>query len=367
MSDTIDRFTVYPVAIPLRHAYRDATRVETHSRDVVVRIGSSDGAVGWGAGTPRHVPTGETQVGAVHVLERLLRDAVLGRDPDDLPALGHAIASAIPGNEAAKAAVEIAVHDLAARRADRSVAELLGGVVRTEMATLDILPLEAPHLVAALAVEARERFGTIRFKIKVDRDVGLGVERVAAVRAAIPEATLVVDANGAWDVPTAQEAIRRLASLGVSVMEQPVPGHQLEELAEVTRTSPISVGADESVRPEFVDRLIAIRGAHVLNVKITREGGLRPAMAVAEAATAAGLQVVVGSVVQNGLVDAACAHFFAALPVVAYNESGKSPAWHERDIVTGLRVEAGLVHLPTGPGLGVTVDEDAIRAFRPTD
>src|SRR6187551_1145442 len=104
MPGVIDRFDVHPVAVPLDHPYRDATRVETHSRDVYVRIGTSDGAFGWGAGTPRHVPTGETQVGAVHVLERILREAVFGLDIDDEAAVERAITGAIPGNEAAKAA-----------------------------------------------------------------------------------------------------------------------------------------------------------------------------------------------------------------------------------------------------------------------
>jgi muconate cycloisomerase len=190
---------------------------------------------------------------------------------------------------------------------------------------------------------------------------------VAAVHAALPDAMLVVDANGAWDVATALGAIARLVPFWVAVVEQPVPGHRLDALAEVTAASPTPIAADESVRPEFVERVIAARAANVLNVKITREGGLHPAVGVARAATAAGLSVVCGSVVQTGLVDAACAHFFASLDAVAYNESGKSTAWHGRDIVTGLRIEAGRIHVPTGPGLGVEVDEEAVRAFRPTD
>jgi muconate cycloisomerase len=367
VSARIDRFDVFPVAVPLDHEYRDATRVETHSRDVLVRLGSSDGVTGWGAGTPRRFPTGETQVGAVHVLEAILRDAVMGRDAEDLDGLHAALDAAIPGNEAPKAAIDIAVHDLLGRRAGLSVAELLGGRRRESMATLDILPIEPPARMVEIALDLHDRLGTNAFKLKIDADVAAGVERVAAVRDALPDAMLVVDANGAWDVATALAAIEALEAYAVAVVEQPVPGHRIEDLAAVTARSRTRIGADESVRPEFVARVIATKAAHVLNVKVTREGGLRPARAVALAATAADLEVVCGSVVQTGLVDAACAHFFASLEAVAYNESGKSPAWHARDIVTGLRVEGGRIHVPTGPGLGVEVDEDAVRAFRPTD
>ena len=208
----------------------------------------------------------------------------------------------------------------------RSVAAMLGVPKRTELPTLDILPIEPPDRMAELALELRERIGTERFKLKIDADVAAGLERVAAVRAALPEAMLVVDANGAWDVATARSAVEKLARYQVAVVEQPVPGHRVDELAAVRRDSPIPIAADESARPEFVDWLIATRACDLVNLKITREGGFRPALAVAESARAAGIQVIVGSVVQTGLVDAACAHLFAVLPEVAYNESGKAPA-----------------------------------------
>jgi muconate cycloisomerase len=135
----------------------------------------------------------------------------------------------------------------------------------------------------------------------------------------------------------------------------------------VTARSPIPIAADESAQPAFVDRLIAIRAAHVVNVKLTREGGFGPALDVAQRATDAGLDVVCGSVVQGSLVDAACAHLFAVLPGLVYNESGKGPAWHREDVATGLRVGEGLVHVPEGPGLGMEIDITAVRRLRPTD
>lgn len=356
---------VHPVAIPLSHPYRDATRVETHSRDVLVRLVDSDGAWGWGAATPRHFPTGETLPGTVHVLDEVLRPVVLGADldGDGLSVLHRTLEAAIPGHHAAKAAVDVAAHDLVARRRGVPVHVLLGEQVRHAMPALDILPLEDPERMGEIATSLRDRFGTASFKVKIDADVPLGVARVAAVRAAIPDATLVVDANGAWSVTQALDACERLAPYRLRVVEQPTPGPDLDALAAVTAASPIPIAADESAQPVFVDRLIAIRAADVVNVKLTREGGLLPALDVARRATAAGMDVVVGSVVQDVLVDAACAHLFAVLPQVAYNESGKGPAWHPQDVARGLRVADGLVHVPDGPGLGVEVDEEAVRRF----
>jgi L-alanine-DL-glutamate epimerase-like enolase superfamily enzyme len=363
----IERFEVHPIAIPLVHPYRDSTRVETHSRDVLVHLISDDGTEGWGAGTPRRFPTGETQVGTVHVLERVLADIVLGADAADPSSLWTAMERAIPANFAAKVAVDTALHDLLGRTRGVPVHRLLGEQQRTEMPTLDILPLESPDRMAAIAADLHVRFGTRAFKIKIDRDIDAGVQRVEAVRAAVPDAMLVVDANGAWSVEQALAACERLARLELRVLEQPTPGNDLDALAEVTRQSPIPIAADESAQPAFVDRLIATRAAHVVNVKLTREGGFGAALDVARRAHAAGMDVVCGSVVQSSLVDAACAHLFAVLPAVAYNESGKGPAWHSEDVAMGLRLQDGIVHVPDGPGLGMAVDAAAVRRLRPTD
>jgi L-alanine-DL-glutamate epimerase-like enolase superfamily enzyme len=363
----IERLEVHPIAIPLLHPYRDATRVEWHSRDVLVRLVAEDGAAGWGAGTPRRFPTGETQVGTVHVLERVLAEVIIGRDPADTAGMLGAMESAIPGNYAAKAAVDIAVHDLLARARGVPVHALLGERLRETASSLDILPLGPPARMAAHAAELHDRLGTRAFKVKIDQDVAAGIDRVEAVREAVPDAMLVADANGVWSIEEAIDACELLAMSGVRVVEQPTPGHDIDALAEVTRRSPIAIAADESAQPIFVDRLIAMRAANVVNVKLTREGGFGPALSVARRATAAGLEVVCGSVVQGSLVDAACAHLFAVMPTLAYNESGKAPAWHAEDVAVGLRVADGLVHVPTAAGLGVEVDPAAVRRLRPTD
>jgi len=364
----IERVEVHPVAIPLSRPYRDSTRVETHSRDVLVRLVTNEGAEGWGAGAPRSFPTGETQHGLVAVLERVLAGVVIGNDPFAIEAIHEQMAQAVAGNHAAKAAIDIALHDLVGRLLGRPVHDLLGGRLRESMPTLDILPLDTPERMAETAVELRGTIGTRAFKVKMDADLEVGTRRVAAIRDAVGvDAMLVVDANGAWTVKEALDACRRLEPYGVDVVEQPTPGHDLDALAEVTRRSVLPVGADESVVPELIGRLLATRAADVVNVKLTREGGFAPSRRVAGAARILGLGVVCGSVVQSALIDAACAHFFASTPGIVYNESGKGPAWHARDVVTGLRVEAGLVYVPTGPGLGVDVDVDAVRALRPVD
>lgn len=362
----IRRVDVHPVAIPLSHPYRDATRLETHSRDVLVRLVTDDGAEGWGAAAPRLMPTGETQVGTTHLLEDLLGPLLIGTDPFEIEAAHQKMSRAVAGNHAAKAAIDIALFDLIGRVLGRPVHDLLGGRLRSSMSALDILPIDEPARMAELAVRLGETTGTAAFKIKIDADLSLGIARIAAIReAAGADAMLVVDANGAWTVKESVNACRALEAYDVTVVEQPTPGDDLDALAEVTARTTVRISADESARPELVGRLLAQRGADLVNVKLTREGGLLPARRVAAAAQLHGIGVIAGSVVQNALLDAACAHFFAATPGIVYNESGKSPSWHVEDVAVGLVVRDGLVYVPEGPGLGVTVDEAAVRRMRP--
>ena len=106
------------------------------------------------------------------------------------------------------------------------------------------------------------------------------------------------------------------------------------------------------------------RAADIVNIKVNREGGLLNCKKVAALIETHGIEGMCGSVIHSALNDAACAHLFASTPAIVYNESGKAPAWHEADIITGFQVKGGMVKVPEGPGLGVEVNEKALERFR---
>lgn len=359
--DRIARVDVYGVEIPLSHPYRDATRTETSSRDALVCITTGDGAIGWGAGAPRRVPTGETLESTFAVL-REIAPLLLNADPFAIAALHLRLRRALPFNHAAICAIDLAVHDLVGRLLGRPVYDLLGGLVRDTMPAFELLPLDSPERMAELGAEARER-GIRTFKVKVDADVITGLERVARLRRAVSDATIIVDANTSWVPAEAVVACRSFAAEGVTIVEQPVAAWDLDGLAFVRGRAGVRIAADESMRPDYLPELVRRRVVDVMNIKLNREGGLLPAKHIAAVAEVTGFEVIAGSVVQNALLDAACAHFFASTPVVGYNESGKAPAWHPADIAHGLVVADGVVHVPEGPGLGVTVDLQAVSRF----
>ncbi|MFP6869776.1 MAG: mandelate racemase/muconate lactonizing enzyme family protein [Nitrospinota bacterium] len=363
----IERIEAFPVSIPLNHTYKDANRIETHSRDVVVKISASGGAVGWGAGSPRTFPTGETQASAIKVLEEILLPLLGGKDPFELEAIHREMGAAIPFHFAPKSAIDCALYDLQGRVLDQPVYNLLGGKIRDEMPSFDILPLETPEITAEIASAARAE-GTMAFKIKMNRDLKTSVARVRAVREAVGgEAMLVVDANTTWTSKLAISACSMIEEYDITMVEQPVSGHDIDGMEFITRNTRVRICADESMRPDYMAELMRRRAADVVNIKVNREGGLLPCKKAAAMAEMHGIEGLCGSVIQGVLIDAAAAHLFASTPGIIYNESGKAPAWHDLDIATGLRVENGMVKVPEGPGLGVEIDEKVLRKFLSAD
>ncbi len=361
--DHIEKAEIYPIALPLNHPYKSATRTATHSQDVIVKLITSDGASGWGAAALRPYPTGESLASAVKVLEEYLVPVVQGENPFDREKILHKMDAAIAFHHSPKAAVDCALHDLIGRLLGCPVYDLLGGKVRDEMPSFDILPLESPERTAELAAEAAGA-GVTALKVKMNRDVRTSVARVSAARRALgDEATLVVDANMSWTPKLAVQVCAKIEEFDIAMVEQPVPGNDLDGLEFVTKNTRVPICADESMRPDYIAELARRRAADIVNIKVNREGGLLNCKKVAAVVEIHGMEGLCGSVVHSALNDAACAHFFASTPCIVYNESGKAPAWHEADIVTGFRVERGKVVVPDGPGLGVEVDEAALKRY----
>lgn len=359
----IEKIELFPVAIPLNHPYKSATRTATHSEDIVVKI-TCEGVSGWGGAPLRSFPTGETLKSAYQILDEYLVPAVADCNPFDRERIVHRMEKAIPFHYSPKAAIDCAVHDLLGRMLGCPVYDLLGGKIRDEMPAFDILPLESPERTAELAAQSMA-LGITSFKVKMNRDTKTSIARVAAAReAAGDEAHIVVDANMSWTPKLAVQMCARIEEYGITMLEQPVPGNDLDGLEFVNKNTRIPICADESFRPDYLAEIARRRAADIVNLKVNREGGLLHAKKAAALIEIHGIEGICGSVIHSALNDAACAHLFASTPSIVYNESGKAPAWHDEDIVTGFEAEGGVVKVPEGPGLGVEVNEEAVHKFR---
>jgi L-Ala-D/L-Glu epimerase / N-acetyl-D-glutamate racemase len=339
------------VSIPLYRPFVTAVRRTDHVESVLVQVRDTDGRCGWGEASHNPRVTGETSASVVAAIDAGLRDAVLGREPLDLAATSQAIASAVHGNASAKAAVDVAVHDLAARQAGVPLRVFLGGT-RSSIPTDVTLSVGDASELGEEAVRRRyEGFDILKVKLDGRDDL----QRLRAIRdGAGPGMRMRVDANQAW---TPQQAISLITAmededLPVELVEQPVPAGDLDGLARVTQHVVTPILADESVRTASDVIEIARRGAaDLVNLKLAKCGGLGPARAFLSVADACGLGVVIGSMLESHVACGAAAQLAAACEHVP--DLDPPYLLRRSPVVGGMRTDGPSLILPDAPGSGI--------------
>lgn len=343
------------VSAPLHTPFVTALRQATVARSLLVEITDSDGRSGWGEAPENWQVTGESMAGAQACCTGPLAAAVVGRDPDDLTTLTRDVAQAVVGNHNAKAAVDVALHDLAAQRLGVPLARLLGGT-STRVATDVTL---AAGIAQDLATAAKERLadGFTVLKVKVGTDAATDVDRVRAVRdAAGPDVTIRLDANQGWLPRDAVRIIRGLedAGAGIELVEQPVTRNDIAGMAWVRDRVDTPILADESVCGigDLVE-VVRQHAADMVNVKLAKCGGLTPARTMLELARSFGVGTMVGSMMEGPVGVGAAASLVAAHGTTTISDL--DAAWWLQDppVHGGLHYDGATVVLPVAPGLGV--------------
>ena len=336
----------------LHTTFTTALRSTNTTDAVLVEVEDSDGVVGHGEAPIVPAVTGEDEPAIRAALTGPLRDTMLGACTDDLPDLLSRVAGAVPGRPSARAGVDVALHDLAARRAGVPLAVLLGaesGDVPTDVTV-------AAGDAARLAAAARDRVadGFTALKLKVGTDAATDVARVRAVLSAVgPSVVIRLDANQGWTPDQAIRVIRALedAGAGVELVEQPVPATDLDGLARVTAAVSTPVMADEAVFTIADLGAVIERGAATLvNVKLAKAGGLTQARDQLVLAAAHGLGTMVGSMMETGVGVAAAGSLVAAVGTTLVGDL--DAAWWLADGAAPVSYDAGVLRLADSPGLG---------------
>lgn len=327
------------VELPLRHAWTIARGTSTSKRNVLVEV-RSGGLVGHGEAAPnvRYGENAET----VHAALQQLAPVLEGRDLRHFRDVSEALEAALPGNHAAKAAVDLALHDLAGKALGAPLHRMLGVDPARMPATSMSIGIDVPE---TLAVKVREAADFSVLKVK------LGAERVretfGAVRAHTRQ-TIRVDANEAWKPEEALAHIEWLATQGVELVEQPLPAADVEGAKWLRARSPLPLVADEALAmASDVPRLA--EGYHGVNVKLQKCGGIREALRIIETARACGLKVMLGCMVETSVGIAAGAHLAPLVDWVDLDGNLLLSA----DPFRGHPVVDGRIRLGDGPGLGV--------------
>ena len=367
----ITEVNAVPVNVPLKAGMTTKTSHGEHATSpyVIVQVHTDEGLIGLGEATVAPRWSGETSCGAVAIIHGLIAPALQGQDPTRINYLRRQMESVIRLNPFTKAAVEMALWDIAGKATGVPVYQLLGGKVREEMP----IRMVVGSIDTSQAVELAGRFldrGVKCLKVKVGLDPDQDLERVRAIRKlAGPDIPISVDANCGWTVAQAKRMLQLLREFRILFAEQPIPIADRSELAVLRQGTDIPIMADESA---FTSgdawHLTAERAVDIISVYPGKNGGIQNTVEVVHTAKAAGIPCAMGSNLELGIGTSAMLHLGAALPSIAseqYPGDFIGPLYHEADMLKQpLQLGPASAMVPEGPGLGIELDPEQLEKYR---
>ena len=352
---------VHVVELPLRKTWQISLYAANRRAHAVVRLQTEDGIVGYGEAAPSPAFMGETGYTIETVLNRYLREAALGENLFDIARIHERMDSSIDGNSAAKAAIDIAVHDAMGKSLGLPVYRLLGGKVRPRMALSWVVGLQSfDQAVEEARRKVAEGYRVI--KIKVGQALADDVRLIRTLREELGDAVPIrLDANQGFTPREALALLDQVRDCPVEAFEQPVRKWDLAGLRFVReRSGAVPIMADESASTlQDACNVLRNEGADLFNIKVGKVGGLYRACQIAALVEAAGLKATAGSNLEVSIGEAASVHFVASQKVLSLpNDMLLGSALHSANLVSEpLSVIEGHVLCPERPGLGVDVDE----------
>ncbi|GAA2808937.1 o-succinylbenzoate synthase [Kribbella solani] len=352
---------LHRVRMPLVHAFQTSSHRKAFLDHILVELEDVSGAVGWGeiasSSDPYYAP--ETVESCWHIASQYLLPAVLGRSwthPDQL----QSVWSRVRGNYFAKAGVDMAAWVLHAEAESVPLATILGGT-RTEVVAGVSLGIEPAIDDLLTEVQRQVDAGYPRVKLKIAP--GWDIEPVRAVRSAYPKLDLHVDANGIYTVADLTH-LRQLDEFGLTMIEQPFGPRELLAHAELQRAIRTPVCLDESVETlADLETAIALEALRILNIKVSRMGGLSAARAAHDRAQDAGLGVWCGGMHEFGVGRLANVALSSLPGFTLPSDVSGSEKYYARDVVVPAVVAVdGVVQVPTATGLGAVVDREWVEA-----
>lgn len=347
MSEIVD-VSVEPLDLSLSEPFEISLGTQHEASNVLVTVETEDGTVGYGEGSPLPPVTGETQTTAAEAA-RAMSDIVEGQLAGDYRSAIREIRSTFPKTPSATFAVETAILDAYCREREIPLSELFGGTPTAVESDMTI-PILSPSEATERAENAAEA-GYEHLKIKTGNDVSEDVERVAAVREAVPDAALKIDANQGWTPKETAWFADRVADRGVhlELIEQPVPAADVAGLADARDRVDIPIAADETVfTPQDAVRVVRKGAADIINVKLGKSGPLATADIVA-IAEGADLGLMIGCMLESAIGIHTSAHVVAGTSAFSYVDLDGNRLLAEDVVPT----DDGPLHDISGPGHGV--------------
>ncbi len=361
---TIARVEAIPVRLPIVTVVERSGGVTLTTEQAIVRVTDSDGVTGIAEATARPYIYGETIVSIMHLYGELIPGLVVGRSIWDRERIGTLLDGAVVHNHCAKAALDMALGDLAARKLGVGSNELFGGWTDRQEVT-QLIGIGSPEVVSDSCRKLRDEHGIKSFKVKVGQGINRDLAVLRRLRADQPDALVYIDANHAYGVVDALRLLQSVADLEIAWIEEPVSAD--EPLGRLrAASSGFQILGDEScTTPGEVAREVLAGRSHMVSLKLARTGYARSER-IRGFCESCGIALVVGSQGETGI---------GTLANLVYSTAHASTSKHpgelafflnlEDDLLAEpLRVVDGFLQIRSGPGNGVELDEDKLRHYR---
>lgn len=355
-----------PIHIPLKKPFTIALGTLTHTNHVLVRMRDDEGRTGWGETTTFHSVYGYDQKSLYHVLTDHLLPAIKGLDPADATGLHERLDLAIPFNWMAKTAVDLAAYDLAAQAAGVPIHILAGGSRVDSVPVVGVVDIVPPAQAQEMA-KSQAAQGHRVIKVKTGLNPAEDLKRVEAIRKAVDEGIKIrIDCNQGYDRAEALSILPRMEPLGLEWIEQPLPYWDLDGLALLAERLDTPIAVDESVyTPQDATHIIRLKAADVVNIKVTKCGGIHRSQKIAATCASAAVPCYLGGCIETTPGVAASLHFYAATAnIVSAAELSGHSAYVDDVVANPLEFKDGCLRVPQGPGLGVVIDEEKVARYQ---
>ena len=351
----IVRTELYLFKIPMI-PFTIATGTMEFAQNVLIKIHTDEGIIGFGECSAFPMIVGETQLSCYH----LAKDFAAywkGKNPLEIATRLSELDYIIAGNYTAKSAFDMALYDIAAKTANQPLYAFLGGHQKSIESDLTI-GIDTPENMAAQAIEFVSK-GVRIIKVKLGKHPIQDIERIKQIRAAIGmDIKIRIDANQGWSTADALNVLTGLAPYQIEFCEQPMHKYYDDYLPELCAKSPIPIMADESVFTHHDARkLIAQKACHSINIKFSKSGGIQEAIKIHDLAAANHIPCMMGGMLESRLALSAKMHFAMAHDNVKFYDMDTCLLGHLADpIIGGVQFSKMNLSINDAPGIGAEVD-----------
>jgi o-succinylbenzoate synthase len=344
------------VSIPLKKPFKTALRTVITAEEIVIKIETDNGEVGFGSAPPTAVITGDIEASIEGAIKNIIKPKLVGMDIDNIEEIMTVLNSCIIKNSSAKAAVDMAIYDLFGKKYKLPLYKFFGGY-RKNITTDITISVNSPEEMVRDSLEAVNAGFNI-LKTKVGTDVNLDIQRVKAIREAVSRDVIIrVDANQGWKPKEAVRIIRKFEDmdLGIELVEQPVKYWDLEGLKFVTDNVDTDILADEAVfGPLEAMKVIQMRAADLVNIKLMKCGGLYNAAKISSIAETMGIECMMGCMLESKIGITAASSFAGGKKNITRADLDTVNLLAEDPITGGASFIKNEIILNDEPGLGIT-------------